>query len=312
MPARHNSPSTDAARLDGKLALVTGAYGGIGLHTVQGLARYGAAVILAGRDPAKLDTAALAVRERQLRATVETLVMDLADLASIQRAAEAFLATGRPLDLLINNAAIMAGRERRTSTDGFELTFATNHLGHFALTGRLLHALLDAPAARVITVSAKAAQVGTSTDFTSANGYRGGLNGAYATSKLANLVFTQELARRARATTLTAVATHPGVASTGLVDLPAAGRWVLERLLGRLINTPEQAAQPSLYAATRDDIPDAAYIGPTGRIALSGPPGPVAMPPSATDPDLGHSLWETSEQLTHVHYSLDQPHSPHA
>jgi NAD(P)-dependent dehydrogenase (short-subunit alcohol dehydrogenase family) len=312
MPAEHHPPGTDPAALHGKLALVTGAYGGIGLHTVQGLARRGATVIMAGRDPAKLDTAALAVRAQQPDATVDTLALDLADLTSIQQAAAAFLDTGRPLDLLINNAAITASRERRTSTDGFELTFATNHLGHFALTGRLLPALLGAPAARVITVSAKAAQAGTSTDFTSANGYKGGLGGAYATSKLANLVFTQELARRAHATTLTAVATHPGVASTGLVDLPAAARWVLEHLLGWLISTPEQAARPSLYAATHDNLPSAAYIGPTGRIGLSGPPGPVPMPTTATDPDLGRSLWETSERLTHVHYHFNQQHSPHA
>ena len=312
MPARHTLSSTGTARLDGKLALVTGAYGGIGLHTVEGLTRLGATVIMAGRDPAKLDTAALAVRGRQPHAAVETLVLDLASLASVQQAAAAFLDAGRPLDLLINNAAIMAGPERRTSADGFELTFATNHLGHFALTGRLLPALLGAPAARVVTVSAKAAQAGTSTDFTSANGYKGGLGGAYATSKLANLVFTQELARRAHATTLTAVAAHPGVASTGLVDLPAAARWILEHLLGWLISTPEQAARPSLYAATRNNLPNAAYIGPTGRIGFSGPPGPVTMPASATDPDLGRSLWENSEQLTHVHYPLDQQRSPHA
>jgi len=302
MPA-DPEPDPEPARLDGKLALVTGAYGGIGLHTVQGLARSGATVVMAGRDPAKLAAAALAVRAQQPHAIVETLVLDLSDLASVHQAATAFLDSGRALDLLINNAAILVGRERRTSADGFELTFATNHLGHFALTGRLLPALLGAPAARVITVSAMAARAGTSTDFTSANGYQGGLRGAYATSKLANLVFTQELARRAHGTTLAAIATHPGVASTGLVDMSAAARWILGHLLGRLISTPEQGARPSLYAATHDGIPSAAYIGPTGRFALSGPPGPVPVPVSATDPDLGRSLWETSEHLTHVHYA---------
>ena len=315
MPNEKPYSSPDAGSLNGKLALVTGAYGGIGAHTVQGLARAGFSVILAGRDPAKLERQALAVRSQVPGAAAETLILDLGDLASVQQAAEKVLASGRPLDVLVNNAAVIGGKERRTTKDEFELVFGTNHLGHYALTGRLLPALLAAPSARVVTVSAVAARSKSISlaDPNSDNGYKGGLRGAYAKSKLANLVFTCELARRAEDTSLKALAVHPGIAPTGLLGEPSALiRWVGEHLISRIANTPEEASGPSLYAATHDDIPDASFIGPVGRMGISGPPAIIDMPALATDPDLGLSLWTTSEELTHVHYTFSQHPSPRA
>ena len=142
----------------GTRALVTGGTGGIGFETAVALAGAGAEVVVAGRAKTKVDHAVAAVREAVGTAKVTGLVLDLASLASIESAAADLLAAGQPLDLLVNNAGVMAVPERRETADGFELTFGTNHLGHFALTGRLLPALLAAPAARVVTVSAKVAR----------------------------------------------------------------------------------------------------------------------------------------------------------
>jgi NAD(P)-dependent dehydrogenase (short-subunit alcohol dehydrogenase family) len=233
----------------------------------------------------------------------------------VRQAAEKVLASGRPLDVLVNNAAVIGGKERRTTKDGFELVFGTNHLGHYALTGQLLPALLAAPSARVITVSAVAARSKSISlaDPNSDIAYKGGLRGAYTKSKLANLVFTCELARRTEGTSLKALAVHPGIAPTGLTgEHSALVNWIGEHLISRIANTPEEASRPSLYAATYDDIPNASFIGPAGRMGISGPPAIIDMPALATDPDLGLALWTTSEELTRIHYPLSQHSSPQA
>jgi NAD(P)-dependent dehydrogenase (short-subunit alcohol dehydrogenase family) len=293
--------------LVGKRALVTGGTGGIGFETVVALARAGAEVVVAGRAKTKVNQAVTAVREAVGTAKVEGLVLDLASLASIESAAAEVLAGGRPLDLLINNAGIMAVPERRETTDGFELTFGTNHLGHFALTGRLLPALLAAPAARVVTVSAKVSRNKGATleDPLSLKSYDSGM-ASYTKSKLANVVFTLELARRAAGTGITAVAVHPGTSNTGLQQhlpkyMQVMASMVLERFVGQ---SPADAARPSLYAATNAYVKPGDFVVPDGRGELRGAPHVAEMPAAATDPAVGRQLWELSEGLTHVSYSF--------
>ncbi|MFI9380589.1 SDR family NAD(P)-dependent oxidoreductase [Kutzneria sp. NPDC052558] len=290
------------------LALLTGAYGGIGAETARGLVRRGVSVILTGRNEARLDQLALSIRTETPGAAVETLALDLSDLASVRRAAETVLSTGRPLDLLVNNAAIVGGRDRRLTKDGFELTVGTNHFGHFALTGLLLPALLKASSARVVTVSALVARMKSVTlaDLNSEHRYRGGLRGAYATSKLANLVFAQELARRTAGTSLRSFAVHPGIAVTGLVgnDMPPAARWFGEHVFSLFVSTPAQGAAPTLYAAFTPDLPTGAFVGPSGPLGITGRPAPLPIPASATRPADAPTLWQTSQHQTQVHYPL--------
>lgn len=293
--------------LAGRRALVTGGTGGIGFETAVALARAGAGVVVAGRAKAKVDHAVTAVREAGGTAKVAGVVLDLASLASIDSAAAEVLAAGRPLDLLINNAGVMAVPERRETADGFELTFGTNHLGHFALTGRLLPALLAASAARVVTVSAKVARNKGATleDPLSSVSYGSGM-AAYTKSKLANVVFTLELARRASGTGVTAVAVHPGTSATGLQQhLPKYAQVLASALLERFVGqSPADAARPSLYAATNPAVKPGDFVVPDGRGELRGAPQVAAMPAAATDPAVGRRLWELSEELTHVSYSF--------
>jgi len=210
------SPTGGNPALTEKIALVTGAYGDIGQHTVLGLARAGATVIAAGRDPAKLEQLAQNAAAQVPGAEIETLVVDLADLSSIQQAAQTALATERPVDVLVNNAAVMPGGQRQATRDGFELAFGTNHLGHYALTGHLLPALLTSPEARVISICAGPSNQRLDTsDLNSEQRYRGGMR-TYMASKLANAVFAQELARRVNGTTLKSLTVFPGTAATGV------------------------------------------------------------------------------------------------
>ncbi len=288
----------------GRTALVTGANSGIGYETALALATAGADVTLAGRDEAKLAAAADRIRAQVTDANLGVMPLDLADLAAIEKAAATMT---RPLDLLVNNAGVMAIPERRTTRDGFELTFGTNHLGDFALTGHLLPALLGAPAARVVTVSALAArwQRAALVDLASEHGYAPMT--AYAKSKYANVVFTEELNRRAARIPLVAVAVHPGTSNTGL-QRHGSGltRWLSTHLLENVLGqSSDRAALPSLFAATSPTITGGEFIGPTGRGEGRGAPGIVALPANAGDPDTGRRLWDASEQLTGVHYDFD-------
>jgi NAD(P)-dependent dehydrogenase (short-subunit alcohol dehydrogenase family) len=236
---------------------------------------------------------------------VDVVRLNLALLSSVEEAAAAVLAHDRPLDLLVNNAGVMAIPRRRTTKDGNEVQFGTNHLGHFALTGRLLPALLRAEAPRVVTVSSVAARSRSATldDPQSEDGYRP--MQAYARSKLANLVFTEELVRRAAGTPLVAVAAHPGTSATGLQRhgsfvARALAPLVLTRLVG---HPPELAAKSLVHAATAPGMEPGAFVGPTGRREGRGEPGPVPLPAVATDPAVGQELWELSERLTGVTYA---------
>jgi NAD(P)-dependent dehydrogenase (short-subunit alcohol dehydrogenase family) len=297
----------------GRTALITGANSGIGLETARRLAARGARVILAGRSRASLDEAVRTLHRELPDATLDTLVVDLGSLASIAEAAET-VARDETVDLLINNAGVMNVPQRRTTSDGFELTFGTNHLGHFALTAQLLPALRRAPTARIVTVSALAARwrMGALGDLMSEQRYRP--MAAYAKSKRANVVFTEELARRlvgtgtgtGAVTGIEAVVVHPGSAVTNLQrhTQGALGRQLVRLGEKVLMGSPEGAAWPTLYAATSPQVGNGAFIGPDSRHQTSGTPKPVRLPQGADDPAEGSRLWEESERLTGVAFTV--------
>ncbi|MFF3505598.1 oxidoreductase [Streptomyces sp. NPDC003247] len=296
----------DVPDLLGRTALITGANSGIGYRTAQVLAEHGARVLLAGRRPDSLADAVRRLRADVPGAHLETVELDLGSLGAIREAA-APLAAGETLDLLINNAGVMDVPERRLTRDGLELTVGTNHLGHFALTAHLMPALRRSAAARVVTVSAIAAawRSGDLADLMSERGYRP--MSAYAKSKRANVVFTQELARRLAGSAHRAVAVHPGSAVTNLqrhTSTSRMGRLLLALASRTLMGSPDGAAWPSLYAATHPEVVNGAYLGPAGRDQTSGTPKPVRLPAGADDPELGAWLWRESERLTGVTFPV--------
>ena len=291
----------------GKLGVVTGANSGLGFQTAWALAGKGARVVLAVRDEGKGRAAADAIRRAHPRAQLEVMALDLADLRSVRRFADTLRARYDTLALLINNAGVMALPYRRT-VDGFEMQFGTNHLGHFALTGLLLPAILATPRARVVTVSSGAHTNG-SIDFDNLDGSKGYRPWrAYAQSKLANLLFAYELQRRFAAAGATAlsVGCHPGWAAT---NLQAAGpRMAGARLRARfmtganrvLAQSAAMGALPILYAATAEGVNGCDYIGPTSWGGMRGYPGKVRSSPRSYDVALARRLWQVSEDLTGV------------
>ncbi|MFC6881798.1 MULTISPECIES: oxidoreductase [Actinomadura] len=295
--------AADIPDLHGRRAIVTGANSGIGYHTALQLARRGAAVVLACRSAERGQAAYDRVTAAVPDGDVTLGSLDLADLGSVR----AFAArhSGAPLDILVNNAGVMA-LPRRTTADGFEMQFGTNHLGHFALTGLLLPALLAASAPRVVTVTSGLAWMGRMR-FDDLQGERRYWKwAAYGQAKLANLIFTKELARREPG--LLSVAAHPGYAATNLQH--AGPRMEGNKLMDRavafgnvLIAQPATAgALPSLYAATAPGVQNGACYGPRG-LQTRGAPAKVVMPPQAAKPELGRRLWEVSESLTGVTYA---------
>lgn len=306
--------TSDIPALDGRRAIITGANGGLGLQTALELARRGAAVTLAVRDEARGAQAADRIRGEVQGATLKVERLDLADQASIRAFAEREDAAGEPLDLLINNAGIMATPPRVTA-DGFELQFGTNHLGHFALTGRLLDRLKAAPAPRVVTVSSQAHRLGT-IDFDDLNWERSyGPWRAYGRSKLANLLFARELQARADAAglPLRSLAAHPGYSSTHLQTagpgmsgglLGAANTWA-GRIGNVVIATKDSyGALPTLYAATHPEVAGGAFVGPTRLGQTRGAIGPVPSNAAGRDMTVASRLWDVSEELTGARFGL--------
>ncbi|RAG80609.1 oxidoreductase [Streptacidiphilus pinicola] len=279
----------------GRTAVVTGGNSGLGLATVNALARAGAHVVLAVRDVTRGQAAADRIPEA--KGGLEVRRLDLADLGSVREFAASWQG---PLDLLINNAGVMNVPEGRTK-DGFETQFGTNHLGHFALTNLLLPQLTD----RVVTVASGVHRLpGTRIHFDNLN-LEGEYSptGAYQQSKLANLLFTLELQRRLTlaGSPVRALAAHPGWAATNLQGHDAnALRRVLMAVGNRVIAQDDLAgAQPTLFAATQD-LPGASYVGPDGLGELRGAPTLVGRSRAASDPQVAQRLWEASEQLTGV------------
>jgi NAD(P)-dependent dehydrogenase (short-subunit alcohol dehydrogenase family) len=288
----------------GRRAIVTGANSGIGLVAARELARHGAAVVLACRNQAKGEAALAEVRAAAPEADVTLATLDLADLASVRAFAAAQTA---PLELLVNNAGLMAP-PRRTTKDGFELQLGTNHLGHFALTGLLLDRLRAGDAPRVVTLSSGAHRMGKIA-FDNLQGERRYFRwNAYGQSKLANLLFMRELDRRARAAglPLTSVAAHPGYSATNLqtASPPAVDRAVMAVLNRVVAQDADHGALPTLYAATVAGLPGGSYVGPDGRGELRGAPALVSMSGRASDPETARKLWEVSEELTGVTYAF--------
>jgi NAD(P)-dependent dehydrogenase (short-subunit alcohol dehydrogenase family) len=287
----------------GRVAIVTGANSGLGLITARELVGAGATVIFAARNLEKAEHAVEGL-DRE-RAQVEEL--DLADLASVRAFADRVSESWPAVDLLVNNAGVMAP-PRRLTTDGFESQFGTNHLGHFALTGLLLGRLLAAPAPRVVTVSSGAHRIGRINfgDLQGEHRYISWL--AYGQSKLANLMFCFELQRRAAEadSELRSMAAHPGYART---NLQFAAPPVYERALMAVTNlvlaqSAEMGALPVLYAATVEDLPGGSFIGPSGFMEQRGYPHVVTAAGKAYDEDAWRRLWKVSEELTGVRYEF--------
>lgn len=312
----HDKPWTadDIPALGGKTVVVTGGNSGIGFEAARQMARKGAHVILACRDTGRAADALQQIRTLHPSASVEAMQLDLASLESVHRFARDFAAKSVPLDVLCNNAGVMA-IPRRTTAEGFEMQIGTNHLGHFALTGLLLEPLLAAPAARVVNVSSTAHKPGR-IDFDDLQGeksYRKWM--AYAQSKLANLLFTYELQRRLEAAGARAVsvACHPGYSATNLqaVGPQMSGSRIAARLMdlgNRFFSQPAaMGALPTLYAATSPDARGGDYIGPDGFMENYGHPRKTRSTARSHDRAVASRLWEVSEQLTSVRYPLPAP-----
>jgi NAD(P)-dependent dehydrogenase (short-subunit alcohol dehydrogenase family) len=290
----------------GRTIVVTGANSGIGREAARALAAHGAHVVVAVRNVEKGE-AAMA----DMSGDVEARHVDLADLASVRAFAAEF---DRDLDVLVNNAGVMALPKRRT-TDGFEMQFGTNHLGHFALTGLLLPRLLATAAPRVVTVSSGAHRFGwiRFDDLQGERRYQKWL--AYGQSKLANLLFAYELQRRADAAglPLRSMAVHPGYAATNLQaagpqmagsKIEERGAEVFNKLFGQ---SEEMGALPTLYATTVPDLPGGSFVGPDGLLEQRGHPKVVDSNARSKDRDVARRLWEVSEELTGVTYAFTAP-----
>ena len=301
---------------DGCVIVVTGATSGIGLITARELARAGATVVLACRNPDKAEAVAQQIRLAAAGARVETIPLDLSSLASVERCSDGLHERLQHIDVLVNNAGVMAPPLLRTE-DGFELQFGTNHLGHFALAGQVLDLVLAAPTPRVVTVASSAHRMGKM-HFDDLNWERRYSKWpAYGQSKLANLLFTFELQRRAQAagSNLLAVAAHPGYAATHLqaAGPEMAGSDLMRRFMdvgNRLFaQSDEKGALPTIYAATMA-VPPGAYVGPDGRFEMQGAPTLVGTTNAARDASAQRRLWEVSEELTGIRFAFEDVAQP--
>lgn len=295
-----------------KTFIVTGANSGIGLEAVKVLAARNATLVLAVRNTQAGEEVAAHLRKQHPQAQLHVMPLDLADLKSVQAFAQMFMQKHRKLDVLINNAGIMA-IPRRTTKDGFEMQLGTNHLGHFALTGLLMPVLLSTPHSRIVNVSSRAHVIGCMNFRDLMGQKRYSAWPAYGQSKLANLLFTLELQRQlklAHSSTL-AVSCHPGWAATNLQYVApkmsgSSFMMQLNQLANRLFAQPaDQGALPTLFAATSDTIQGGEYIGP--HKDTKGHPVPVKANPRAYDLQSARTLWTISEDLTRVQYSFRVP-----
>ncbi|MEV7196705.1 oxidoreductase [Streptomyces sp. NPDC093510] len=291
----------------GRVFLVTGANSGLGLATTRALAGKGAHVILAVRDEGNGRRAAAEITAAHPGARLDVRQVDLADLESVRAFAAGVRADHARLDVLINNAGVMAP-PRTLSPQGHEVQFAANHLGHFALTGLLLDLLEAGPDSRVVTVSSPNHRQ-ASLFFDDLSGERTYAPMAYYNqSKLANAVFGMELHRRltAAGSRVRSVLAHPGYTATNLQTSSPVGmvKFLFGRLLLPLAQSPDRGALPQLYAATAPDAESGQFMGPDGMAELRGAPKRVTPAPRATDLTTGSRLWDVSEELTGVRYAF--------
>jgi NAD(P)-dependent dehydrogenase (short-subunit alcohol dehydrogenase family) len=298
--------------MSGKHVVVTGANSGLGFGLAKRLAAAGADVVMAVRSGTKGEAAAAQIRQSQPTAKLSVKLIDLASLASVEAFADGLVSEGRSVDVLINNAGVMTPPARQETSDGFELQFGANHLGHFALTGRLLPLLGDG---RVVTVSSIAATQRNIRfdDVNAVRGYKPMYS--YGVAKLAQLMFAFELDRRSRAGRwgVTSNAAHPGLSKTNLLtgasyglDKPtlsnrlARATW---RLLPFMWLDVDEGIKPALYAAVSPDAAGATYYGPRGLYETAGGGVTFAkLPRSALDVGECGRLWQLSETLTNVTY----------
>jgi len=291
--------------LGGKTIVITGGNSGVGLEAARYFVAHRARVVLACRDAGKMAAAAAALKQSTPGAAVDEVVLDLASLVSI-RAAAAELATRAPrIDVLVNNAGVMAVPERETK-DGFELQFGTNHLGHFALTGLVLPRVVDG--GRVVTVASLVHHRGhiVFEDIPKPARYDEGRQ--YAMSKLANVLFAVELDRRLKAAgrPIRSIAAHPGYSATNLQYVgPQMTGSRLRAALMKVANTlvaqrAEVGALGTVYAAVGADLVGGEYVGSNGFMELRGLPEKCTPSAESRDPAVARRLWELSEQLTGV------------
>lgn len=304
----------DIPDLTGKRVIITGSNSGTGFETAKAIAARGGSVIMAVRNADKAHAATSAIRRETPNADVTFEALDLSRQASVTAFAERMLADGRPIDILVNNAGVMMLPTREVTEDGFEMQLATNYLGHFALTGRILP-LLRAGRARVVQLSSIAHRRGQIRldDLNWTHGYKPWP--VYGQSKLAMLMFGLELDRRSAANGwgLTSVVAHPGYARTGLIEngplvrspIARAGlRYIFRPLIEPLVShSAADGALPILMAATDPTVRGGAYLGATRMNELKGPPGPAKAEPQALDRDVAARLWAASEQMTGVRFA---------
>lgn len=303
-----NWTTDNIPNLTHKVIVVTGANCGIGFEEAKEFARKSARVVLACRDMDRAKNASVRIQAEIPKAKIEIMQLDLASQASVHRFTSEFRAKYNQLDVLMNNAGIMMA-PYSTTEDGFESQFATNHLGHFALTGLLIDLLLKTPGSRVVNVSSSAHRFGNM-DFSNlmyenGNGYTP--TRAYGRSKLANLLFTYELQRHfeaAKAESI-AVAAHPGSSNTNLTRY-MEGRWFFKFLLPLMklmVQSAAMGALPAIRAAVDPDAKGGEYYGPGGFMEQKGYPVIVKSNSASHDKKVARQLWQVSEILTGVHYA---------
>jgi len=302
--------ASDVPALGGKLFVITGGNSGIGFEAARVLVQKGGRVVLACRDQKKMAEASAQLRAEASGADVEEVVVDLSSLASIERAAAEIGRRHDHVDVLINNAGVMALPERSTA-DGFEMQFGTNHLGHFAFTGRLLPLVSKAPNGRVVTVSSLLHRRGRIDFAAIPKPARYDQDKQYAMSKLANLLFTYELHRKLRAASSRAIATacHPGYSATNLQTAGpqmkgSAALGTVMKVMNAVVAQPAAVgALGTLFAAT-GNVEGAEYLGPTGFMELRGAPVRGRSSRASYDEAVAHRLWDVSEKLTGVTFDL--------
>lgn len=295
--------------LSGKIAIVTGANIGLGYETARVLVGKGAHVIVASRDVTKGQEAVRALQKEYPTGKATFLVLDLANLASVRQFAQQYSQQFKMLDLLINNAGVMH-LPYRTTVDGFEMQFGTNHLGHFALTGLLLPVILNTPGARVVTVSSSLHQSGH-INFEDLHGKtKYNESTAYSQSKLANVLFAYELQRKFSAHSVKAfsMAAHPGYAATNLqfgasnMTGSALRAGVMSIANTLFAQSAAMGALPTLYAATAPAIQGGEYVGPSGFMEIRGYPKVTKSNTESHDLEVAKKLWDVSEELTGISY----------
>jgi NAD(P)-dependent dehydrogenase (short-subunit alcohol dehydrogenase family) len=302
-----NWTASDIPQRNNGLAVITGSTEGIGYEDALALSSAGWNVIVMGRNAEKGANAIAKIQQINPKAQVSFEKIDLADLSSIKSFASRMIERGEAIDLLINNAGVMTPPNRLETTDGFELQFGTNHIGHFALTAQLLPLLRKAPNARVVTVSSVANRNGQINfdDLQSTALYVPGK--AYSQAKIANLMFALELQRQSEkhGWGITSIASHPGVSRTNLL-ITGAGKWSIPGMMRRffpfLFQPQSQGALPTLFAATAPEAKGGLYYGPNKMSETRGFPSIAMIPEQANDKEVAKKLWEISQELAKVEF----------